>query len=64
MDNFGPYNGKAPSNGSGSQGDGGSQGGGPGLPTSGLPMAPPNGQGGGDASAGFPTGDAARQTLW
>lgn len=64
MDNFGPYNGKAPSNGSGSQGDGGSQGGGPGLPNQGLSMAPPNGQGGGDAPAGFPTGDAARQTLW
>ncbi|KAK8056228.1 hypothetical protein PG993_001455 [Apiospora rasikravindrae] len=64
MDNFNPYNGKAPSNGSGSQGEGGSQGGGPGLPPSGLPIAPPNGQSGGDGSTGFPSADAARQTLW
>lgn len=64
MENFNPYNGKAPSNGSGSQGEGGSQGGGPGLPPSGLPIAPPNGQSGGDGSTGFPSADAARQTLW
>jgi len=63
MDGYGPYNGKPASNGSGSQGDNGSQGaGGPGGPPSGMPMAPPNGQGG--DNSGFPNPDAARQTLW
>ncbi|KXJ96094.1 hypothetical protein Micbo1qcDRAFT_30842 [Microdochium bolleyi] len=63
MDGYGPYNGKPPSNGSGSQGDNNSQGaGGPGAPPSGLPMAPPNGQQG--DNSGFPSADAARQTLW
>jgi hypothetical protein len=66
MDGFNPYNGKPPSNGSGSQGDTGSQGAGaPGVPPpSGIPMAPTNGQGGGDMTPGFPNSDSARQTLW
>ncbi|ORY62467.1 uncharacterized protein BCR38DRAFT_458967 [Pseudomassariella vexata] len=65
MDGFNPFNGKPPSNGSGSQGDGGSQGpGGPGGPPTGLPMAPTNGQGGGDSGPGFTSAESARQTLW
>lgn len=65
MDGFNPYNGKPPSNGSGSQGDAGSQGasGAPGVPQSGLPLAPTNGQAGGDITQNFPS-DSARQTLW
>ncbi|KAH9999728.1 hypothetical protein F4779DRAFT_622636 [Xylariaceae sp. FL0662B] len=64
MDGFNPYNGKPPSNGSGSQGDAGSQGtGAPGVPPSGLALAPTNGQGGGDMGSGF-SSDSARQTLW
>ncbi|KAI2472407.1 RNA-binding domain-containing protein [Annulohypoxylon bovei var. microspora] len=65
MDTFNPYNGKPPSNGSGSQGDAGSQGAGvaSGVPQPGLPLAPTNGQAGGDMSQNF-TPDSARQTLW
>lgn len=65
MDGFNPYNGKPPSNGSGSQGDAGSQGasGAPGVPQPGLPLAPTNGQAGGDIAQPFAS-DSARQTLW
>ncbi|OTB08570.1 hypothetical protein M426DRAFT_18668 [Hypoxylon sp. CI-4A] len=62
MDGFNPYNGKPPSNGSGSQGDAGSQGA-SGAPQSGLPLAPTNGQAGGELAQGF-SNDSARQTLW
>ncbi|KAI1456570.1 RNA-binding domain-containing protein [Annulohypoxylon moriforme] len=65
MDTFNSYNGKPPSNGSGSQGDVGSQGAGvaPGVPQPGLPLAPTNGQAGGDMAQNF-SSDSARQTLW
>ncbi|EMR68121.1 putative mrna binding post-transcriptional regulator protein [Eutypa lata UCREL1] len=64
MDQYNSFPGKSTSNGSGSQGDAGSQGAGaPGVPPTGLPIAP-NGQGGGDVAPGYPTGDSARQTLW
>ncbi|KAI5858271.1 RNA-binding domain-containing protein [Durotheca rogersii] len=65
MDGFNPYNGKPPSNGSGSQGDAGSQGAGgaPGVPPSGLPIPPTNGQAGAEIAPAFGS-DSARQTLW
>ncbi|KAI1336957.1 hypothetical protein F5Y15DRAFT_192082 [Xylariaceae sp. FL0016] len=61
MDSFGPYNGNPPSNGSGSQGDAAAAA--PGVAPSGVPMAPANGQGGGDNVNAYPS-DSARQTLW
>ncbi|RYP82241.1 hypothetical protein DL769_001735 [Monosporascus sp. CRB-8-3] len=65
MDSFNSYPGKSASNGSGSQGDAGSQGAGvSGVPPSGLPIAPPNAQGGGDVAPGYSAADSARQTLW
>ncbi|KAI0396244.1 RNA-binding domain-containing protein [Xylariaceae sp. FL0594] len=62
MDGFSPYNGNPPSNGSGSQGDSTNQGA-PGVPPTGLPMAPTNGQGAGDVAPAFQN-ETARQTLW
>ncbi|KAH9908972.1 hypothetical protein F4778DRAFT_206212 [Xylariomycetidae sp. FL2044] len=62
MDAFNPYSGKPASNGSGSQVDAGSQGA-AGVPPTGLPVAPTNGQNGGDVNQGY-SSDAARQTLW
>ncbi|KAI1810987.1 RNA-binding domain-containing protein [Poronia punctata] len=62
MEGYGPYNGNPPSNGSGSQAEATPQGG-PGVPPTGLPMAPTNGQGAVDMGANFQN-DSARQTLW
>lgn len=66
MESFNAFPGKPTSNGSGSQGDAGSQAaaGAPGVATAGLPIPPPNGQGGNDVAPGYPSNDSARQTLW
>ena len=65
MESFNAFPGKPTSNGSGSQGDAGSQAAGaPGVAAGGLPIPPPNGQGGGDVASGYPSNDSARQTLW